>query len=266
MHDLVTAWRRALVGEVCWLGPGERPEGTPATPLALDGVPCLALPYAGRETAHAVAAAPEVVFAVTDARSLASGGPGVAAVGTTTVHDDLDGKLFTEHLLEQELLKYPPSRTLADSLLLRRENWWWLPRLIVRLDHIDRTVSLPARSEPACEALLVHDGTGLRLDTVRFEDGEGHARPRSLAGDPLRGDGAPALLFGHDYTEPDLERWEPWTVRGRLLGDELTVEERDGEPGAALPPLRLLDRVRRQRELGRACRRGVAAAERVRGH
>lgn len=263
MHNVVTVWRRALVAEVCWLGRDDRPESMPATPLLADDVPCLALPYADLEQAAALRAAPEIAFAATDARSLPDGARGVAAFGSVTVADDLDGSVFTETLLEQELMKYPPSRTLADSLLLRRENWWWLPRLIVRLDTVHRTVELASRADPAGEAVLVRDGVGLRLDTVtarRWDDQR--LVLTSLDGEELRGDGAPALVLGHDYTLPDFERWESWTVRGRLWGDELIVEERRGERGAPLPPLRLLERVRRQRDLAKACRRGIGAAER----
>lgn len=263
MHDVVTAWGRALVAEVCWLGPYERPEGLPVTPLLHDDVPCLALPYSHRMTAHALGAAPEVAFAVTDARTLASGVRGAAAVGAATVVDDLDGALFTGELLDQELVKYPPSRTLCDSVLLRRENWWWLPRLIVRLDRVSRCVELPARTDPSTEALLVRNGTGLRIDTVRGDDWDRErVHVPAMTGDPVRGDGAPALALAHDYSLPDLERWESWTVHGRLLGDELAIGERHGERGAPLRPLRLVERIRRQRALEKACSREIAAAER----
>lgn len=263
MHNVVTAWRHALTAEVCWIGPDDRPESVPATPLLLDDVPCLALPYARHSTAAALRVAPEVAFAATEARSLPKGGRGVVLCGAATVTDAIDGSFFTEKLLEQELLKYPPSRTLVDSLLLRRENWWWLPRLIVRLDRVTRTAELATRADPALEAVLVRDGLGLRVDTVTATSWEGgRLRLRSLDGDDLRGDGAPTLVLGHDHTMPDFERWETWTCRGRLWGDELVVEERTGERGTPLPPLRLLERIRAQRELEKACKQGIAAAER----
>lgn len=266
MHDLVTAWRRALVAEVCWLDGHEHPESMPATPTLIDGVPCLALPYARRSQAAALRAASEVAFAVTDARSLPDGARGVAAFGSVTVTEDLDGSVFTDKLLDQELVKYPPSRTLADSLLLRRENWWWLPRLIVRLDRVTHTVELTPREEASRQALLVRDGLGLRVDTVTAERrDEQHLRLESLEGQELRGDTGPALVLGHDYTDPDFERWEPWSLRGHLRGNEFLVEQCSGERATPLPPLRLLERIRRQRALEKACRRGIATAERARG-
>lgn len=266
MHDLPAAWRRALVAEVCWLDGHQQPAGMPVTPLLIDGVPCLALPYASRKRAADLRAAPEVAFAVTDARSLPDGRRGVAAVGSVTVTEDLDGAIFTDELLEQELVKYPPSRTLADSLLLRRENWWWLPRLVVRLDRVIRTVELAPRADASRQALLVRNGLGLQVDTVTAPRCDGqYLRLGPLDGQDLRGDTGPALVLGHDYTVPDLERWEPWTLRGRLRGDELEVEQRGGEHAMPLPPLGLLDRIRRRRALEKACRRGIATAEGARG-
>ncbi|MPZ65356.1 MAG: hypothetical protein GEU83_07495 [Pseudonocardiaceae bacterium] len=47
----------------------------------------------------------------------------------------------------------------------------------------------------------------------------------------------------------------------RTGGDLLAVTERDGQPGLDPAPLRLLERLRRQRALERGCRQGIAAAE-----
>lgn len=263
MQDLVTAWRGAMVGELCWIGPRDRPEAAPVTPLLLDDTPCLAIPYAHRVAVRELAAAPEAALVVSDARAAAD--RGVLAVGPVRVEDDLEGTRFAERLLPQELAKYPPSRTLADTLLLRRENWWWLPRLIVTLDAVRRVEELLPRTDPDTEALLVRERSGLRVDTVRVPATDAdRVTLTPLDGGELRGDGAPALLLGHDYTLPDLERWEPWTVRGRLVGDELEPRERDGHPGQELAPLGLLARIRRQRWLERSCRREISEAERAR--
>ncbi len=265
MHKLVKLWRSALVVEVCWLDAAGRPAGMPATPLLLDDVPCLALPYSWRDRVADLRASPEVAFAVTDARSLPAETSGIAVFGTAGVVEDLDGSVFADELLEQELVKYPPSRVLADSVLLRRENWWWLPRLIVRLDGMTRTAELTPRDDASRQALLVRDDPGLRVDTVAVERREEQRLLlRSLDGEDLRGDTGPALVLGHDHTT-DFERWEPWSSSGHLRGAELLVEQSSGQPGAPLSPLRLLERIRRQRALEKACRRGITAAERVHG-
>ncbi|MDR7300345.1 hypothetical protein [Haloactinomyces albus] len=259
-------WRGALVAEVCWLDRDGRPESMPVTPLLLDDVPCLALPYAQRNRAVALRTASEVAFTVTDARSLPSAALGVAAFGAVGVVDDLDGSVFLDKLLEQELAKYPPSRTLADSLLLRRENWWWLPRLLVRLDRVTRTRAVPARTDPTEQALLIRDDLGLRVDTVTIAGGdENRFELVSSTGDTLRGDTGPALALGHDYTAEDFERWEPWSLRGRLRGNELVVEESHGARPIPPRPLSLWERIRRRRRMEKACRGQIAAVERAFG-
>lgn len=262
MERFVQVWRRAPTCEVAWIDGAGEPGALSAVPL-LDGpVPCVALTFDRAHLRPALAAAPEVAFAVTDARALPNDADGVAAIGRIVLADDLDGADYADTLLEQELRKFPPARTLADSPLLRRENWWYLPRIVVRLDRVDRAVELAPRRDPGRDALLVRDdGAGLRLDVARAEDWSGEC-VALRAPDALRGDGAPTLGHGCDHS-PDRERWETWSVRGALRGDELTVTERAGEPGATPDALRLWERLRRARALSKGCRQGIAAAERA---
>jgi hypothetical protein len=262
MDEFVRSWRRATSGEVAWVDAAGVPSALSAVPL-LDGpVPCVALTYDRADLRPSLAAAAAVAFAVTDSRALPAGTQGIAAIGSVTVRDELDDGI-DEDLLAQELRKYPPARTLVDSPLLRRENWWYLPRIVVRLDRVERTHPLPARRDAGRDALLVRDdGAGLRLDVAAAADWSAPAV--ALRGtEPLRGDGGPALAHGHDHS-PDRERWEQWQVRGALRGDGLLVTARHGRPGLAPGPLRLLERLRGARALERGCRRGIAAAERGR--
>lgn len=266
MNEFDRLWGRALTGEICWLAASGIPAVLPVTPLlsGVGQVPCVALPYAGAGDVATLRSAGEVAFAVTDSRSLDQGAPGRARVGDVEIVDDIEGDTFSAELLRQELMKYPPSRALADSPLLCRENWWWLPRIIIRLERAHRELELPARTNPATQAVLVRDdGTGLALDTVAVEHDREPVRLSRLAAGPLRGDGAPTALCGYDYSMPDLERWERWSLHGMLYGDELTVSHRSGDSEAELAPLPLLSRIRRQRAIARACRRELAARERV---
>lgn len=271
MNELVPLWRRALTAEVCWLDSEGTPSAIAATPVLAGGIPYVALPYARASEVVSLHDGCRAAFSVTDSRSLRGGGRARAAVGTLVRSDDTDGDFFTVELLRQELVKYPPSRALADSPLLCRENWWWLPRILLRLSP-GATVELPARTNAGRHALLARERDGeLALDVVDTVhtvdaadglDGGKHAvRLRALPDAALRGDGAPAVAFGYDYSMPDFERWESWSVRGRLLGDRLESAEWAGRPEPELGPLPLLQRIRRQRSLGRACRRGLAAAE-----
>ncbi|SFP99576.1 hypothetical protein SAMN05421810_104141 [Amycolatopsis arida] len=263
MNELVRLWRRAVTAELCWLRPSGEPAAVAVTPLTLDGAPCVALPYARAAEIADLGAAGEAVFAVTDSRSLPPRRAGAAAAGRIDVTDDTTGEVFAGELLDQELRKYPPSRVLADSPLLRRENWWWLPRIVVRLAHAHTVTDLPARTNPRTQALVVHGHGGApAVRTASVRDGGQRVGLRPLAAGDLPA-GGPALVFGYDYSMPDLERWECWSRYGTLDGAELTVTRRHGDPDAELGPLPLLRRIQRRRDLGRGCRRGIAAAERA---
>lgn len=255
MSEFLASWRRATCAELAWLDGAGAPAAVSAVPLVDGDVPCVALTYDRRDRVAAPGAT--VAFAVTDSRSLPPGQGGVAAIGPVSVTERSEA--LDEDLLDQELRKFPPSRLLADSLLVRRENWWYLARIVVRLERVDRVLPLPARGDAGRDALLVRDdGAGLRLDVAAGDWDRPDVALR--AGVELRGDGGPVLAHGHDFS-PDRERWESWTVRGQLRGDRLHVTGRDGRRGTDPRPPGLLERLRRSRALERGCRRGIAAAE-----
>ncbi|MFD2396399.1 hypothetical protein ACFSVJ_05525 [Prauserella oleivorans] len=256
---------------MCWIGPDGTPSALAATPLLLGSAPCVALPYARADEIAGLRTAGTATFAVTDSRSLPPGEAGLARTGRVRVHDDVTGELFAAELLEQELRKYPPSRTLADSPLLRRENWWWLPRVIVSLDGPadPGLVRRPlARTNPARHALLAEarpDGLALRSVAVGDDAGaDATVVLRDLAGEAGPAEPTPALAIGYDYAIPDLERWETWSLAGTTHGNTLTVTQRSGNPGAELTALTLLERTRRHAALSRACRRTIRTFERLR--
>ena len=260
MQEIVSLWRRATSAELAWIDGAGAPAAISVVPLLDGAVPCVAITYDRAPLLASLADTAEVAFAVTDSRSLPTGARGAAAVGRVTVVDRPSEGL-EEALLTQELRKFPPSRALADSLLLRRENWWYLARILVRLDRIDRVQELAPRRDAGRDALLVRDdGRGLRLD-VAAADGWAGEQVTLRSEEPLRGDGAPVLAHGHDFS-PDRERWASWDVRGHLRGDRLEVTSCDGRPGLDPRPPRLLERLRRARVLERDCRQGIAAAER----
>lgn len=263
--ELAATWRAALVGEVVWVTATGQVGGVAVVPLERDGLPCVALPYASAKVVETLRDSPRAAFAVSDGRS--GNRAGAVITGPVRVFDDLDGTRFGTDLLPGELVKHPPSRALADSVLLRRENWWWIPRIIVTLAVVDAAYELPRRTEPAHEGVLAYDnGRRLRVEVVTAA-GHDWGTPRielhTAGGELLRGSGEPAVIIGQDHSEPDFERWESWTIRGVLRGEELLVADRVGEPGAALAPLGLRARLRRQRALERACQAGIQAAERA---
>ncbi|NYH78370.1 hypothetical protein FHR84_001692 [Actinopolyspora biskrensis] len=264
MRCFRSTWREALTAELCWVDGEGRPGAIAATPLSDGDTPCVALPYSWLPLVRELSRAEEAGFSVTDGRSLGAGDDGLVAYGPVRVREDLTGEGFLHGLLEQELFKYPPSRLLADSVLSRRENWWWTPRLIVEMPSPDRVVELAARVDPGRHALAVGDVSARpEVSTVSL-DGftTGRVKCSGLAGnEPLRA--ASGVLFGHDYTASDFERWESWRMFGRFSADELLIEHREGDgPGRRLAPLGLLERVRRRHRLAKECRRAIVAAER----
>ncbi|WP_207782034.1 hypothetical protein [Phytoactinopolyspora limicola] len=250
--------RSATVAELCWIDAGQRPDAVPVTPLLTRGRPVVAMPYSQLDLARAVAAAPQVALVVSDPRMTGPHWHPLVVTARPRLDEDRDGAFFVEHLVSQELKKYPPARSLIDSPMLRREHWWYVPRLLITLE--PQTVSpLPQRRDPTDLVLAVVSGAGLVVDAVR-------AQPRwpAIVGDEvtvtsLSGAALPhgaATLLGHDFSVPDLERWSSWVTRGALADGTLRVDEHPARRGLE-PTLTLWQRFRRQRRLEHACRRAL---------
>lgn len=262
MLDFGALWRRAVLAELSWSAP-DGPRGMPVVPLMLDELPCVALPYMhldAIDTMTGVTAA----LSVTDGTMLAEDATAAVAVGDVEIIHDLQGATFVEELLEQEVVKYPPSRLLADGLMARRENWWWVPRVLVSMTGVQASYPVPARTA-AQDAVLVRDHPGQpRLDVVTAaqwqaaDGGTVDVWPKD--GSLLEGEGESAYAFGHRHS-PDFERWEPWYRRGVLSGEAMTVTDADGFPGFELEPFGIWRRLRHHRATERACRSGIATAE-----
>ncbi|WP_046468183.1 hypothetical protein [Allosalinactinospora lopnorensis] len=256
MHDFVTVWRRSTTGELCWLAP-DGPTGIPVVPLDWDGTPCVALPLAHLDAVDSMASRRAAL-------SVTGGEPGLVAIGRVDVHFDLGGERFVEHLLEQEIIKHPPTRLRADSLMARRENRWWLARVLITLTAVDEVRPLPARS-PGGDALLVRPaGTAPRVDLVTAPSwpGEHEANVELWRrdGGSLLGEGEAAFAFGHQHS-PDFERWERWYRAGTVREETLTVRTGEGAPEEEPAPFGFLGRYRNHKEVVRACRAGIAVAE-----
>ncbi len=242
------------MAELTWVGATGLPDALPVTPLLWGAQPVVAYPYAYADLARDVAASEAVALTISDPRMTGGGWRAMTAMGHARLVEDPQGEAFRDHLLSEELRKHPPSRTLADSVMLQREHWWFLPRLIVVLDLGPPTLIEP-RTDQSCQVLSVWDGDLLHVDTVRVADaGTDRLLLTSLAGrPPLDG---PAALLGHDFSVPDLERWTPWVTRGTLAGDVLSVTEWP-ERTTLEPSLSLRQRYRRQRDLEKACRANI---------
>ena len=250
-----SAIHAAGVAELLWRSAGGPPRGLGVVPLLLGDRPAVALPWAQHEAARA-AAGDAAALVLSDPRVTGPAWQPLVVRGRLTLVEDGDGDLFVERLLDQELRKHPPSRALADSHMLRREYWWYLPRLILLLEP-DDVRPVGARNDPQHAVLAVDDGA-LHVTTVQVPDWTAESPQLRGAPDGVQG---PALLIGQEISVPDLERWTVHTTTGTYADGRLT----DVHPAAtrALEPLPgVLARMRRQHALERAC----VAALRAAGH
>ncbi|MGY2065780.1 hypothetical protein [Blastococcus sp. SYSU DS0619] len=248
------ALHAAGVAELLWRSPGGPPGAVGVVPLVLDGRPAVALPWAHAATARAAAAGDRATLVLSDPRLTGSRWVPLVATGRPALVEDGTGELFTRELLDQELRKHPPARALADSPMLRREHWWYLPRLVLSLE--DAEVVAGGRRDGPLDAVLGVDDGDLHLATVRVT--EWSADPLALRGGP-EGVSGPAVLVGQEVSVPDVERWTVHTTSGRYADGRVTgvrpaaTRELEPVPG-------LLARIRRQRSLERACVRELRAA------
>lgn len=257
--DVSFASRRAGVAEICWLDPSGAPRATAVVPLAHQGLPALALLWSEVMHARDIAASPVVAWVLSDRRLAQRDWQPLLALGDVDLIEDRSGEVFSESMLDLELRKHPPSRLYADTLLLRRENWWFLPRLIL-VFRPRQVLAVGERTDPDGHGVLaVAPGPGsLAVDTVVIGPSAAGTSCSSLGGrQPIPpGD---AVLLTHEFSVPDLERWARRAAIGRWDGRILDVVS--PAEGSGLPPIPgLRERVRRHRTLERACRRALRAA------
>jgi hypothetical protein len=247
----LAAVRAAGLAELVWSGEDGPPEAVGVVPLLLDDQPAVALTWAHEAPARAVARAAQVTLVLSDPRLAGAGWEPLALSVRPTLVEDGDGSLFRERLLDQELRKHPPARALADSSLLRRENWWYLPRLLLLLDPVAVRPTAARRSPD--DVVLAVGGPAPAVAVVRVQDWS--QQPLEVTPRPPDARG-PAVLVGQEVSVPDAERWTVHRTTGSYADGrfraDLPLPDRRLEP-----PPGLLARVRRQRALERACVRAL---------
>ena len=261
--DVLLRARRAQLADLAWTsGPGLPPRARGVLPLVEPGAQdsvVLALTYAELHDARSleVAGSASLVLGLDDADE---GGPLLVADCAVQVTADPEGHVFGGDLLDQELRRWPPSRVLADSPLLRREHWWYVPRLLVRLRPV--AVQRLERDARTDHLLVVDTGSRLQVEAIAAPSTltTEHRGPLALEHQAARiADGA-ATLHGRAISS-DRERWSQWSWSGQLAGGDLDVTSARGEVGLAPTP-GVWKRWRTQRRLERACRAGLEAAGR----
>ncbi len=253
-NEMLAALRASSLAELAWSGAGNDLRCHGVVALVRGSTPTIAFTYAEHEVAVSVAAAAEVTLVLSEPRGTGAAYRPLLVRGRPRLEADPDGDAFVEELLEQELRKLPPARLLADSPLLRREHWWYLPRLLVA---IEPSVVLPGSDRsPTRDHLLVTagaDGVEILPTGIAAEEGSTLILDQSSVHDgPV-----PAVLFGQDGSFPDLDRRAQWHYAGQVEGPRLDVEHWPARTGLGAAP-GVLERWRRHRRFEQACRRALA--------
>jgi hypothetical protein len=247
--DVVKVVSSSSLGTLCWVDPHGEPRARGVVALVHDERPALAFTYADEVLAREVAGARTLTLALTETRSTGSGFTPLAITGHPRLVEDPTGDLFVSELVVQELRRYPPSRIYADSPLLMREHWWYLPRLVVELE-VDSVAPMAPLDEAHDHTFVVADGSRPVVRTAGVVS-RSEARLQLAVQEGGVGDGR-AVLFGQDASFPDLELWTQWRYAGSWEGEALLVEEAPASTGLGAPP-GLVKRWRRQRDLQRRC-------------
>lgn len=247
----------AAVAELAYTDLDGSPRIEPLTPLLMEKEPAFALTYDRVDLAHKLEKSPQVSVTFSDSRLARVGWSPLAVEGSIEVTPDSEGDLFLEELLYWELRKFWPSRQLIGSLVLRRDNWWYVPRLILRFTETGTPRPIERRTEPEHAILACKTDESIASDTVRVGDWEAE-RPvlAPLSPDAGLPGGVSAALLSHDFSVPDREQRATLLLAGRLENDRLSVTRREGSRTLGKRP-GIIARWRAQKELERRCKSGL---------
>ncbi len=255
-QTFATTTELSAVAAFAYVGPDGTPRIVPVTPLLLEGDPAFTLTYALSETAQEISTATGAALVFFDSRLAYVGWSPLSVAVRVEVLPDPEGELFREALLTQELRKFPPGRQLIDSPLLQRENWWYLPRWIVRVVEAAEPRPVARRTAPDHGVLAYESGGALTAQTVQVTTWYADripVRPLSESVPPPEG---PAALMCHDFAIPDMDPRTTFLATGWLENGRLSVDRRSGSPELGGRP-GLIARWREQRNLQRRCKAGL---------
>lgn len=257
-YELIGSVEMAAVAEVAYLDRDGLPRVRTVTPLLLGEDLAFTLTYADSPGACEIGRSPRVSMIFSDSRLAYVGWNPLAVAATVEVTSDPEGELFHEKLLDQELRKFPPSRLLIDSPLLRREHWWYMPRWIFRLKEIGDPKPLIRRTAGDQGVLVWRTGGNLVADTVRVDDWDADViAVSSLIGRSLHiPEGTPGALFYHDFSIPDMDQRTAFLATGHLRDGRFSVTSRTGSRVLGRRP-GLFARLWALRTLKKRCQAGI---------
>lgn len=182
----------------------------PVTPYRYQGRLIVTATLAYTRKAELIRRNPEI--------SLLAGG--VQFSGRANVFADIAGDFFVEHLLQHELRKYPPARSLVKVPLHRKVLAWYFGRAIIAFEP---SSSEARRGDDRCT--LIAEGPDASPDITPIDELSGVDAPVEL---PLEGvaDGE-ALLLVHRESE-DMSDLRQLSVRGEISGGVFRERSRSG--------------------------------------
>ena len=187
------------------------------TPYVLDGVVYITTTLAYSRKAGLIRRSPKI--------ALLAGG--VYLLANASVYADVKGAFFTRHLLEQEMRKYPPARTLRRVPFHRQIFGWFFGRAIIKLE----PVAAEADAGDDAWTLVTEGENGYpSIHRVPEADPEGGdvTIPPELAGSQ-----GPAVVFCHSESE-DMSELTSVAFRGEIRDGSFTAKARPAEPVAGV--------------------------------
>ncbi len=179
------------------------------TPYVLDGVVHITATLAYSRKAGLIRQSPKV--------ALLAGGVYLRA--DVAVYADVKGEFFIKHLLEQEMRKYPPARTLRRIPFHRQLFGWFFGRAIMKLEPI----AVAADAGDDAWTLVTEGENGYpSIRPIAEADPEGGdvRIPPEVAGAP-----GPAVVFFHNESE-DMSELTSKAFRGEIRDGSFVARAR----------------------------------------
>jgi len=150
---------------------------------------------------------------------------GVYVLADAHVYADVKGEFFVEHLLEQEMRKYPPARTLRRIPFHRQLFGWFFGRAIIKLEP---TAVVADAGDDAWTLVTEGENGYASIQPIAAADPEGGdvTIPPELASVP-----GPAVVFFHKESE-DMSELASKAFRGEIRDGSFVAEARPAGPKA----------------------------------
>ncbi len=144
---------------------------------------------------------------------------GVYVLADAHVYADVKGEFFVEHLLEKEMRKYPPARTLRRIPFHRQLFGWFFGRAIIKLEP---TAAEADAGDDAWTLVTEGENGYPSIQPIPEADPEGGdvTIPPELAGAP-----GPAVVFFHNESE-DMSELASKAFRGEIKDGSFVAKAR----------------------------------------